>query len=120
MDLGALRARVLAVNMAAHGVPITVTRPAPDDTPITTTVDGLPLKGIWMTPASSDLPPGSRLQARSPIRILVVATADVPTAPRGTTVVAAWQPGGDESTWVVEGLDHQEADHLRLIVKAAA
>jgi hypothetical protein len=113
MDLGALRARVLAVNMATHGVPVTVTRLAPDDTPIETT-------GIWMTPASSDVPPGSRLQARSPIRILVVSSADVPTAARGTTVVAPWQPGGDDATWVVEGLDHQEADHLRLIVKASS
>ena len=60
MDLGPLRALTLSLNWATHGVPATVTRPAPDDTAIATRV-------IWVTPLTEEV--GFDLQRAEPRRI---------------------------------------------------
>ena len=53
MDLGPLRTLALEINLAAHGVSATVTRPAPDDTPVSTT-------GIWYTQRLDETRPSAR------------------------------------------------------------
>lgn len=110
MDFGPLRALVASLNFRAHGVAATVTRPFPDDTPITTRV-------IWVTPITEDrLDIGGGLQHRAPIRVAAVLKADVPTVPRGTVILAPPKAGDDEVRWQVDGIDRVEADHVRVIV----
>jgi len=102
MDLGPLRTLALEINLAAHGVSATVTRPAPDDTPVSTT-------GIWYTqPLDETRPFGTDFQRR-----------DLSTLPRGTTIVAPETIGGTDKTWVVDGLERVEADTWRAIVRQA-
>lgn len=110
MDLGSLRALALDLNLSAHGVDVTVTRPVPDDEPIEA-------RGIWLTPTTEGLPIGSELTRREPRRVLALRRADVPTVPRGTLIVAP-EKAGDEDTleWRVDGFEHYEADHVRVIV----
>lgn len=65
-------------------------------------------------------PDGSQLTRRDPRRVLSVPrSASLLNVPRGSTIVAAEFAGGDPQTWVVEGYQHVEADHMRLIVKIA-
>lgn len=92
----------------AFGRPATVTRPAPDDTPVQTDI-------VWMTPATEDVP-GGPYQRRDPIRALSVSRADVPTIPRNTVVQVAEQDGADVRTWRVDATERVEADHVRVIV----
>jgi hypothetical protein len=62
--------------LEAFGVPATVTRPAPDDTPIETT-------GIWLEPQFLDEPGGSPFARREAIRVFAVRKEDVPTLLEG-------------------------------------
>lgn len=110
MDLGALRAVVLATNMAAHGVPVTVTLANAD--PIETT-------GIWMTPIPELAPTGSRFSTRAAARILVLRKADVPLVPTGTVVLAAENPGGTARHWRIDGIEREEPAHTRAFVLPA-
>lgn len=109
MDLGSLRALALTVNLDAHGVPVVVTRPAPDDTPIST-------RGIWLTPVTDSVPGGLDLRHRDPIRIMALSRTAVPTVPRGTVIIGPEQAGGTDRTWRVDGTDRVEADTVRVIV----
>lgn len=110
MNLSELRAVVREVNFATHGVSATVTRPAPDDTAITTRV-------IWITPITDDGGGfGSSMQRREARRQVAIRFDDVPTVPRGTILVAASAFGGTAQRWRVEGPDRLEADHGRYIV----
>ncbi len=110
MDLSALRALVLSTNLDVFGVPATVTRPAPDDTPITTT-------GVWLPSLSESQPFGTDLRRFDPRRVLAVPTKHVPDAKKGTVILAPDESGGAVRAWMVDGYDSVEADHLRLIVK---
>lgn len=110
MDLGPLRALVLSINLEAHGVPVTVTRPAPDDEPIET-------RGIWLTPDTNEFPIGSDFSRREPIRILALSRLVVPTVPKGTVIDAPEKAGDTMRRWLVDGLDRREADHTRVIVR---
>lgn len=113
MDLGPLRTLALELNLAAHGVAATVTRPAPDDTPVTTT-------GIWHSgPVEDPQPYGTDFRRREPRRILALPRADLATLPRGTTISAPETIGGTAKTWVVDSLDRVEADTWRAIVTLA-
>jgi len=113
MDLGPLRTLALEINLAAHGVSATVTRPAPDDTPVSTT-------GIWYTqPLDETRPFGTDFQRREPRRVMALPRADLSTLPRGTTIVAPETIGGTDKTWVVDGLERVEADTWRAIVRQA-
>jgi hypothetical protein len=99
MDLGGLRALALDLNVSAHGVDATVTRPAPDNAPIQT-------RGIWVTtPLEEPRAYGTDFQRREPRRVLALARSAVPTLPRGTTVVAAETIDGTVKTFRVDGLD---------------
>jgi hypothetical protein len=114
MDLGSLRALALDLNLAAHGVDVTVTRPAPDDTPIAT-------RGIWMTWITEDVPAASDFQRREPRKVMALSRIVVPTVPRGTLIVAP-PPQGTGSvtqTWRVDGTERVEADHTRVFMVPA-
>ena len=93
----------------AFGVPATVTRPEPDDTPIETTV-------IWVPPIPTDFPPGFDAQRQEPQRILALPLVDVPTAPRGTLIEAPDVLNGEAQRWLVDGFDRYEFDAMRVVV----
>jgi hypothetical protein len=103
MDLGPLRALALDLNLQAHGVAIVVTRPAPDDEPIDT-------RGIWQTPSPESVPIGSSFGRTDRQRIMVLRKSDVPTAPRGTVIIAPEKLGDCDQAWRVDGLEREEAD----------
>ena len=110
MDLGPLRALALEVNLQAHGVDITVTRPAPDNTPI----EGI--KGIWLTPITEELPDRMDFQRREPRRVMALRRTDVPAVPRGTLIVAPEKSGDDPRPWRVDSLDRSDADKTHVVV----
>ena len=98
----------------AFGLPGVVTRPAPDDDPIETVV-------IWVPPDAQDVPRSSDWQRRETNRILAISRADVPTVPKGTTVVAPEVLAGAECTWRVVDFGQQQPDHVRVhVVKVDA
>jgi hypothetical protein len=103
-----LRALALDLNLSAHGVDVTVTRPAPDDTAIAT-------RGIWLTTETVDVPAGE-FSRREPRRVMALRRANVPTVPRGTLIEAPEKSGDAVTVWRVDGIDRLEADHVRVIV----
>lgn len=114
MGLTGLRALVLETNRAVFGVPATVTRPAPDTTPIATSV-------IWVSPGLSRpfaeaYPLDHRLQRRQAERMLVILLEDVLTVPKGTRVDAPERSGGPVRPWVVDDTEYIDADHVRAVV----
>lgn len=109
--MSALDLRVpFAVCQEAFGVPGTVTRPAPDNTPISTDV-------VWVAPAALEAPQGGEFQRKTASRVLAIAKADVPTVPRGTLVEAAEAAGGAVLTWHVDETERIDADHVRVKVR---
>jgi len=111
MDLGALRALALDLNLAAHGVDMVVTLPG---------AAGIETRGIWVTTIAEDMPGGGDFQRREPRRVMALSRADVATVPRGTVIYGP-EKGGDEEEpryWRVDGTERVEADHTRVIVVA--
>ena len=111
MDLGPLRALVRDLNFAAHGFPITVTRPYPDDEAIET-------RGIWVLPLTVDGPSQQEFTRRDPNRVIALRKDEVETVPRGTIIDAPEYSGGTARRWRVEGPERIEADHVRVLVVA--
>lgn len=101
----------MAAALSAFGVPATVTRPAPDDTTISTT-------GIWTRPRAEDQPFGTDFQKLGSRKVFAVPrSAGLPSAPRGTLVVAAEMRGSTAKTWRVDGYDGPlEPDEMRLVL----
>lgn len=93
----------------AFGLPGVVTRPAPQDTPIATTV-------VWVFPTTQDEPPSAEFHRRDSMRVVAVKRADVPTLPRGTRIEAPAVLGGTSLTWTVERIDLSESDVIRALV----
>lgn len=94
----------------AFGLAITVTRPAPDNTPVTT-------EGVWVPPLIEEQPVGSDLQRREPRKVLAIPrTSTLAKIPRGSTISAPEVLGGTNQTWRVDGYDRVEADLFRVIV----
>jgi hypothetical protein len=91
----------------AFGVPVTVTRPLPDNDPIETV-------GIWIDLAPMEMPPGMEFQRKEPQRVLALGRDDVPTVPRGTAVLAPETLGGPVKGWRIDGLERADADHHRV------
>lgn len=112
MDIGAVRALVLDANWQAYGVDAVVTRPAPDNTPITG------VKVIWVTPETADVPVGGVWQRRELRPVLAIRRSDVPTVPRGTRIVAAPRGSSVAQAWQVEGVEREEVEHVRVTVLA--
>lgn len=106
---------VIASNFDAFGVPATVVRPFPDDTPIETT-------GIWCTPQSESggflggVPGDFDIQRRDRQRVIALKVDDVATAPSGTRIEMAEHGGGASQVWRVDGLEYADAHHRRVIV----
>lgn len=111
MDLGSLRSLARDVSFDTHGVDATVTRPFPDDAPITTRV-------IWVTATMEDVPAGLDLQRREARRSLAVRRDDVPTVPRGTIVLAPEPEGGAAQRWRVENPLRSDTATVRVVVVA--
>lgn len=109
MDLSSLRALAFDLNVSAHGVDVTVTTPDPDAEPIET-------RGIWATPTTELLPGGFDVQRAEPRRVLVLPSAEVPTVPRGTIILAPEHLGGDVLRWRVDGIDRIEVGQHRVVV----
>lgn len=109
IDLTDLRELVRDVNFNVHGVPATVTRPYPDDTPIETSV-------IWLQPITNDVPVGVDFQRREPERVLGIRLDEVPTVPRGSVILAPERVGSVVSRWRVDALASLDADHGRYVV----
>jgi hypothetical protein len=99
--------------LQVKSAPATVTRPYPDDTPITTRI-------IWLVPASDAVPSGADF-ARTDVRRLVAIRRDeVPTVPTGTRISGAEPPSDVVREWVTEGpVTPMDADHVRVFVVEA-
>ncbi len=93
----------------AFGVPATVTRPAPDEEPIETTV-------VWVSAATDDVPSGAELGRKEPRKALSIRRADVPTLPRKTTIEAPESLGGDVKRWRVDSIERDDVDEIRALV----
>ncbi len=106
MDWGELDTLVNDTVFGAFSVSGTVTRPAPDDTPITATL-------VWQTPTTEELFGG---QHREPKRVIVIRRDQVPTVPRGTQIVAPLTPTGTPQPWRVDGLERLEDSIGRYLV----
>lgn len=94
--------------LSAFGVPATVTRPAPDDTPIPTTV-------IWDTPGTMDVGMGG-LKRREAREVLGLPKSQVPAVPRTTRIVAPRVLGEAVRTWRVDGTDRVMDDMTYVVV----
>lgn len=111
-DVDALRRDALSATFAVMGVPATITRPAPDNTPIATSV-------IWLPPPVDEpRPAGTDFQRLAPRKVIGVrVTATLPSLPRGTTILAAAETGGTQKTWRVEDIAKPaELDLTRVLV----
>lgn len=100
--------------LEAFGVPVTVTRPAPDQEPIETT-------GVWGPPLVEQ-EVGGDFDRRAARKWIGIPRATVPPPmPRGTLIVAPEVLNGTSYTWRVEGLfDEVEPDEWRVIVRKVA
>lgn len=112
MDLAALRGLVLEVNFSAHGVPAQITRPAPDDTVIPTSV-------IWVPTENQQLPAGAGFGRVGPTHLMAIRLDEVATVPTGTVVLAP-EPGATTAVgWKVDGIAAYNAYYvLALVVRA--
>lgn len=109
------RAAVLRNNFKTFAVDATVTRPAPDDTPIETLrADGGGL--LWLTPNTEEAPASLTFNRREARRVAALVKRDVPTCPLGTAIQAPDERGGVDRGWRVDGFVLDEAEHLRVSV----
>ena len=95
--------------LSAFGVPATVTRPAPDTTPIVTS-------GFWVSDLTEVDPFGHEFAKRDPRRVFVISRAVVPIAPKGTEILAPELLGESPKRWVVDATDRFDSDEIRVIV----
>ena len=96
----------------AFGVPVTVTRPAPEDTPIET-------EGVWHAPMTDQVPTGLDLTRADPQRVMALRRDAVPTVPRGTVLAAPETIGGPVALWRLDGVARWEIDLVRVPVVPA-
>jgi hypothetical protein len=111
MDIGEVRALALGINFEVHGIDATVTRPAPDDTPIDTRI-------IWLTVDTADVP-GGPVTRREGLRGMALRRDEAPTVPRGTEILAPANFGGDPVGWRVDSTLMVFVDHVRVGVLRA-
>jgi hypothetical protein len=99
----------LSAMLDSLGLEATVTRPAPDDSPIETTI-------IWVAPLPMEVPISGEFQRQEPLRVLAIPLSDVPTVPSGTLIEAPEEQGLASRTWKSEGEARREYDHVRVVV----
>ena len=103
----AQQALMQRLNLAAHGVPITVTRPGATLTPTT---------GIWHAPLTEPQAFGTDFRRRDPRRVMEIPRdATLDDVPRGSVIVAVDRDGGIAKTWRADGLERSD-DPLRMYV----
>lgn len=100
-------ALIQKVNLAAHGIPVTVTPPG--GSAVATT-------GIWHVPLEEQQPYGTDFQRREPRRLMELPRTDSLTAvPRGSIIAAADVDGGATKNWRADGLQRDD-DPLRMFM----
>lgn len=102
----------MASIVDAFGIPITLTRPPPDDDPITTS-------GVWIAaPPDEQAPYGTDLRRREPRRVMgIPRDATLTHIPRGSTVLAPETDGGEIKTWKTDGLaSPTDPDLIRVFI----
>jgi hypothetical protein len=94
--------------LRAFGVAATVTRSAPNDAPIQTSI-------IWV--GATDIDSGDpSFERRESRRIISIPKADVAAVPVGTLIAAPEYEGAPVQTWCVKSHHHAEFDEWRVIV----
>lgn len=106
MDHGPLRALALEVNLQVHGVPVTITPPGEA---------AIEARGIWLRP-DIYAPGGTDAGHRSPLRVLALRRSDIATVLERTEILAPELAGDTAVLWVVDSVDRQDADHVRVTV----
>lgn len=115
MAIQGLRELMLDVSLGAHGVPATVTRPAPDDDPVSTTVVWQP--NARRTRSDEVYPFRNELdQRQAERRVVSVPVSGLSTLPIGSVITAALIAGGTAKSWRVEELEREEAEERRVVV----
>ena len=109
MDLGSLRTLAHDVSFSVHGVDATLTRPFPDEVPVTT-------KAIWLGPDTDGVPAGSIFQKREARRVVALRRTDVASVPRGSLLEAPEYAGGTVQRWRVDGVHHTTPEQVRVPV----
>lgn len=96
--------------LSAFGVPATVTRPHPDDTPLAATL-------VWVSPEAAGVPASDAPLTRvDPKRFAALSYAQVPTVPRKTVILAPETLGGLVRAWLVDGTTRVEVDHVIVVL----
>lgn len=98
------------VVLDAFGIEGTVTRPAPNDTPLT----GVSI--VWAGVLMEDTPSGVTAHRREAIKGLAVAREQVPVLPKGSVIEVAEIDGGPVKTWRVDAPDRSDAQWIHVIV----
>lgn len=110
MGFGALQDLALEIALDLAPLSVSVTTVTPPSGPAVSSI-----RGIWLDPETEPVPPGE-LSQTNPKRIIVLSLADVPSVPRGTTIVCPEKDGDADKTWRVEGIPTIKADHYRVSV----
>lgn len=110
MDFGALRDLALERCLWAHGVDVTVTRPAPNDTPIS-------CRAMWLTQTTNDRPIAAEFTRRDNRHVMVIDRLDVEELPAGTFIIAPERMGHRNFSWLVDGHEETQADQHRVILR---
>lgn len=111
MDVAAIRSRVLAANLAAHGVAATVRQPAP--AAVVETV------AIWVSdPLNEPAGPGTDYERVNVRRVVALPRSVVPNIGRGAVIDAAEATGGPVVRWYVDEIDRVDSDNVRLFVRS--
>ncbi len=100
-------------------MPATVTRPAPNDTPIVTTAVWVPSMGTGadqFTVAEIDSH-GVEIMRTVRRRVIALRVDEVPAAPVGTLILAPEALGETAQRWLVDEIGYVENDLVRVFVR---
>lgn len=100
-----IRALVLDLNFAIHGVPATVTV---NGTPTPTRV-------IWLSDQTQGQ--GGEVERKIGTRFMAIRRDHVPAIPVGSLVTAPPPNSATALNWKVDGYGEQQSDHHRVIVR---
>lgn len=119
MNAATWKASAFAVNLAVHGVDVTVRRGSP--------AAPIPTRAIWLTGLLNEQgPAGSDFQKYRTRGLLSVPRVAAGTWPgvgwleRDEVIEAPPATGGAAIRWRVDAVDQFDADHIRVIVRDEA
>lgn len=102
-----LRTLTRDVIFGVLSVPVTVTRPYPNETPAVVT-------GVWLTWHAEDAVSGGFIQRREPMRVIAIRSdLGLGVVPRGTVLEAPEDQGGAVKRWRVDGIEQSESGLVR-------